>query len=388
MEYELTYPNKKKKEDILKKTEATELHLLKHGGNTSWYSDWENLLIYGNNLNILKALTKNSTVDGNVKLVYIDPPFSTNQTFRGSDSRTATISSSDDDELAYDDLLIGADFLEFIRERLIFLREVLSDEGSIYLHIDCKRGHYLKILMDEVFGEENFRNDITRIKCSCKNFDRKGYGNVKDMVLFYTKTANYTWNDSREDYTDSDIAELFSNIDPKNGKRYTTTPLHAPGETKNGNTGKEWKGLKPPTGRHWRYPPEELDKLEAQGLIEWSKNGNPRKIIYAEDAIKKKKKRQDIWKFKDPFYPKYPTEKNCDLLKTIIEASSNPDDLVLDCFSGSGTTLAAAEKTGRRWIGIDQSERAIKATITKLNAIKDCKKYALYSSTKEQPINF
>ena len=134
--------------------------------------------------------------------------------------------------------------------------------------------------MDEIFGEDNFINDITRIKCNPKNFSRKAYGNIKDMILFYSKTEKYVWNEAKESMSDSDIQRLFSKTDA-NGRRYTTIPLHAPGETRNGVTGQPWKGLKPPKGRHWRTDPAELSKLDNQGLIEWSKTGNPRKIIFA-----------------------------------------------------------------------------------------------------------
>jgi len=181
-----------------------------------------------------------------------------------------------------------------LRKRLILLREILAEDGSIYVHIDYKIGHYVKVIMDEVFGKENFINDITRIKCNPKNFDRKGFGNIKDLILFYSKGASYIWNEPREEFTDEDIKRLFPKVD-KDGRRYTTTPLHAPGETRNGPTGRPWKGLKPPKGRHWRYSPEELTRLDKEGLIEWSSTGNPRKKIYADEMLGKGKKRQDIW---------------------------------------------------------------------------------------------
>jgi len=294
---------------------------------------------------------------GKIDLVYIDPPFATNGHFKISEDRANTISSSNADEIAYSDTLVGADFLEFLRERLIFLRELLSERGSIYLHIDYKIGHYVKLIMDEVFGRENFRNDITRIKCNPKNFHRKAYGNIKDLILFYSKSATPTWNDPRVPFSKEDEERLFKKID-KNGRRYTTIPLHAPGETSNGNTSKEWKGMKPPKGRHWRTNPAILEEWDKQGLIEWSASGVPRKKIFLDE--KEGKKMQDIWEFKDPQYPQYPTEKSLDLLKFIIEASSKEGDLVLDCFAGSGTTLVAAQLLNRNWIGVDKSEQAIK----------------------------
>jgi adenine-specific DNA-methyltransferase len=242
----------------------------------------------------------------------------------------------------------------------------MSEQSSIYLHIDYKIGHYVKVMMDEVFGVENFRNDITRIKCNPKNFKRIGYGNVKDLILFYSKSAKPIWNEPKQKYTDDDIKKLFPKI--KNGRRYTTVPIHAPGETENGKSNLPFKGIKPPVGRHWRTDVDTLEQWDNDGLIEWSKTGNPRKIIFADEQNGKRV--QDIWDFKDPQYPTYPTEKNKEMLDLIIKTSSNSDSLVLDCFCGSGTTLKSAHLLGRNWIGIDESPLAINATVKKLNSIQ------------------
>lgn len=354
----LNYPNKRTELEILSETKKLNL--------VSLFGSGENKLIKGNNLQAMKSLLEDFDLKGKVDLIYIDPPFATNNHFTIGDERVSTISNSKNDKTAYRDELLGSDFLEFIRERLILLRDLMSDRGSIYLHIDYKIGHYVKIIMDEVFGIENFRNDITRIKCNPKNFSRKAYGNVKDLILFYSKTSNPIWNETKEKLSEADIERLFKKID-SNGRRYTTIPLHAPGETANGPTGKEWKGQLPPKGRHWRTDPKILDEWEKQGLIEWSKTGNPRKIIYADE--KEGKKRQDIWEYKDTQYPNYPTEKNLNLLKDIVLASSNEDSIVLDCFCGSGTTLIASQELGRKWVGIDQSDEAIKITQKRLKNI-------------------
>jgi adenine-specific DNA-methyltransferase len=350
----ITYDNKKQKKDILEKTSRAELKTISGKGA-------KNKLIHADNLSTLKTLLDDYS--GKVDLIYIDPPFATNGHFKISEDRANTISSSNGDAIAYSDTLIGDDFLEFLRERLIFLRELLSEHGSIYLHIDYKIGHYVKLIMDEVFGRDMFRNDITRIKCNPKNFDRKAYGNIKDLILFYSKSGSPIWNDPRLPFSEDDEERLFKKTD-KDGRKYTTIPLHAPGETSNGNTSKEWKGMKPPKGRHWRTDPAILEKWDRQGLIEWSANGVPRKKIFLDE--KDGKKMQDIWEFKDPQYPQYPTEKSLDLLKFIIEASSNEGDLVLDCFAGSGTTLIAAQSLNRSWIGIDKSEQAIKVAKKRL----------------------
>ncbi|MCG2695191.1 site-specific DNA-methyltransferase [Candidatus Parcubacteria bacterium] len=323
----------------------------------------QNKLIQGDNLQVLRTLLEDQKLRGKIDLVYIDPPFATNGSFKIGEERANTISQSNSDAVAYNDTLLGADFLEFLRERLVFLRELMSDKASIYLHIDYKIGHYVKIIMDEIFGKKNFRNDIARIKCNPKNFSRKAYGNTKDLILFYSKSENQKWNDPKISYTKDDIEKLFKKTD-KFGRKYTTIPLHAPGETTNGKTSQEWKGIKPPQGRHWRSAPEVLEEWDKQGLVEWSGSGVPRKKIFVDE--REGKKMQDIWNFKDPQYPSYPTEKNLDLLKFIIEASSNKDDLVLDCFCGSGTTLVAAQELGRNWIGIDNSEQAIRVTKKRL----------------------
>jgi adenine-specific DNA-methyltransferase len=339
--------------------------------------DWKNMLILGDNLIALKILLKETKLIEKIKLIYTDPPFATNQEYKRGESRTSTVSPSIADKKAYDDRLIGAEYIEFLRKRLILLRDILADDGSIYVHINCKMGHYVKILMDEIFGQERFINDITRVKCNPKNFKRKGYGNIKDMILFYSKTDSFVWNDPREEMTEEDIRRLFPKVD-KTDRRYTTTPIHAPGETRNGPTGRSWKGLKPPKGRHWRNSPDELNRLDKLGLIEWSSTGNPRKKIYADEALAKGKKRQDIWEFKDPSYPSYPTEKNLEMLQMIVEASSNPDDIVLDCFCGSGTTLIAAEELNRRWIGIDSSRIAIEMAQKRLLSLKDLSAFVFY----------
>ena len=322
-----------------------------------------NLLIHSENLQGLHYLLDNEFA-GKIDLVYIDPPFATGGNFTITKGRASTISNSRKGEVAYSDVLQGKAFIEFLRERLLIIKELLSDKGSIYLHIDYKIGHYVKVMMDEVFGIENFRNDITRIKCNPKNFERIGYGNIKDMILFYTKTNAPIWNEPRQPYTQQDIETLFNKID-KNGRRYTTVPIHAPGETDNGGSSLPFKGIYPPQGRHWRTDVATLEQWDKEGLIEWSENGNPRKKIFADE--RKGKRVQDIWEYKDPMYPVYPTEKNADLLDLIIATSSNVNSVVLDCFAGSGTTLKAAEKYGRSWIGIDQSDLAIKAIKEKLN---------------------
>ena len=355
----LTYSNKKKEDDIFNNIPNIELSQINSGFNP-------NLLIQGDNLIALKQLITKFDLKGKIDLIYIDPPFATNNTFTITNGRANTISNSSTGTVAYTDNIKGFEFIEFIRERLVLLKMLLSEKGSIYLHIDYKIGHYVKIVMDEIFGIENFRNDITRIKCNPKNFSRKGYGNMKDMILFYSKSDDLIWNEPKMPYTEEDKTKLFPKVE--NGRRYTTIPLHAPGETQNGKTSLAFKGILPPAGRHWRSEVSVLEELDKEGLIEWSEKGNPRKKIYLDEQ--EGKRFQDVWEFKDPQYPVYPTEKNADLLDIIIKTSSNENSIVLDCFAGSGTTLKSAQKLGRHWIGIDQSVEAIKSIITKLDTIE------------------
>lgn len=316
-----------------------------------------NLLIKGDNLEVMRRLLDIKGLAGKVDLIYTDPPFATNINFTVTNGRASTISNSKNGDVAYSDKLVGKEFIEFLRKRLLLMRELLSDSGSIYLHTDYKIGHYVKVMMDEVFGMENFRNDITRVKCNPKNFKRIGYGNVKDMILFYTKGAHPIWHEPHEDYSEADIHRLFPKTD-KDGRRYTTVPIHAPGESL---SSKPFRGNMPPPGRHWRTDVATLEEWDRQGLIEWSNSGNPRKKVFADE--REGKRMQDVWSdYKDPPYPLYPTEKNSGFIRKIIETSSNPSSIIMDPFCGSGITLKEASMLSRRWIGIDQSDIAINIT--------------------------
>ena len=310
-----------------------------------------NLLIFDDNLNAMQFLLQEKAYKNALDLIYIDPPFATNNTFRMGSTISASLSAN----VAYDDKFSLETYLEFLYYRFILMREMLSEKGSIYVHTDSKIGHYVKIVLDEIFGKERFINDITRIKCNPKNFAKKGYGNVKDSILFYSKGADFIWNEVSQKVSQSDLAKRFNKRDEKGA--YTTIPLHAPGETKNGESGQEWNGLKPPKGRHWRCALSELDSLQKKGLIEWSKNGNPRKKIYAKDYGYKKI--QDIWEFKDSQKVLYPTQKNTALLRQILLMSSNENSLVMDCFCGGGGFLQEASCLKRKFIGIDESAQAI-----------------------------
>lgn len=338
----LNYADKSNIKDIFSDVKGIELFQTEKNNDYKYL----NSIFMGDNILILNKLLED--FKGKVDLIYIDPPFGTNQDFITYNGVTA-----------YGDKVTNDVFLEFIRKRLYYLKEFLSERGSIYVHIDKKMGHYVKVILDEVFGEENYINEITRIKCNPKNFSRKAYGNYSDTIFLYAKKKDKNiWNDVRIPLTDDEIKTLFPKINDK-GERYTTNPLHAPGETKDGPTGQMWKGMYPPKGRHWRYNPDVLTELDNKGLIEWSSTGNPRKIIFAKDH--EGKKVQDIWEFKDKgnSNSSYPTEKNRQLLSFILMNSSMEGSIVMDAFMGSGSFLIEADKLKRKFIGIDSSKHAV-----------------------------
>ncbi|MDO8314724.1 MAG: DNA methyltransferase, partial [Rugosibacter sp.] len=211
----------------------------------------------------------------------------------------------------------------------------------------------------------NFRNEIIRIKCNPKNYTTSAFGNIHDNILFFTKSEETKLNRILEERDEDQLAADFSQVEAKTGRRFTTGALHAKG-IRYGATGKAWRGIMPPSGNHWRYVPETLDRFDAEGLIEWSSTGNPRLKRYADED--EGKAVQTIWNYKDPGdrAADYATQKPEELLERIIKASSNDGDLVADFFVGSGTTAAVAEKLGRKWICTDLGKFAIHPTRKRL----------------------
>jgi adenine-specific DNA-methyltransferase len=356
---QLVYEGKRAAIDIIA-TQPAKLVLMRQPSSASVPTrENDNRLYCGENLSVLAALMQDEEVRGKVRLIYIDPPYATQSVFQ---------SRSQID--AYSDLLVGAHYIEFVRERLILLRELLAEDGSIYVHLDDKMAFHVKVILDEVFGRSNYRNWITRKKCNPKNYTRKAYGNISDYILFYTKSDRYVWNRPFDAWTPERARKEYQYIEEGTGRRYKRVPIHAPG-VRNGETGKTWRGMSPPPGKHWQYSPSLLDEMDARGEIYWSPNGNPRRKIYLDES--NGVPIQDIWlEFLDAHNQNiavtgYPTEKNPDLLARIIQASSNPGDLVVDCFAGSGTTLAVASQLNRRWIGVDNSIEAISAILRRFS---------------------
>lgn len=354
-ELHLSYEGKRSSSEILTNCPRAKLTVAQPAKRSH---GWTNRLYFGDNFPILGSLLDDPAVRGVVSLVYIDPPYSTNSVFESRQQK-----------VAYHDLVSGAAFVESLREKLILLRELLSNRGSIYVHLDENMAFPMKIVMDEVFGAENFRNIITRKKCNTKNYTRRTYGNISDYILFYSKTDAYVWNRPVIAWSEDKGKKEYTYVEAATGRRFKKVPVHAPG-VRNGETGKPWRGVLPPPGKHWQYPPSVLEEMDRKGEIFWSSNGNPRRKIYLDesDGIPV----QDIWlDFKDAHNQNiditgYPTEKNIEMLEQIISASSDPGDLVLDCFAGSGTTLAASGNLGRRWIGIDNSKEAVSTIVNRL----------------------
>jgi len=344
-EYKITYEGKIPKNELISSNS-------KQNYTRIFGNDSNNLLYNGDNLDVLKHLIHNKNLKGKIKLVYIDPPYGTNSVFHSRNQKSS-----------YKDDLVGSHFIEFIRRRLILLRELLSDDGSIYVHLDNNMAFEIKVIMDEIFGAKNFKGFISRKKCSNKNYTKNTFGNISDYVLFYSKSENYIWNRATLPWTEEKMKKEYPCIDEKTGRRFKKVPIHAPG-IRNGETGKPWRGKMPPKGKHWQYLPSKLDVFDAKGEMYWSSTGNPRRKVFFDKN--KGVAVQDIWTdVQDSVNQNikttgYPTEKNPKLIERIINASSNENDYVLDCFAGSGTTLDVAKQTNRKWIGIDNSSEAIR----------------------------
>lgn len=361
----LSYDGKKTKENIISRPSLKFENVFSVNGNG------KNMLFYGDNFDALLYLL-HSGYKNKVTLIYIDPPFATASNFINRKL-----------EHAYSDSLCGGEYVEFLRERLILMHELLADNGSIYLHLDSKMAFTMKLIMDEVFGEDNFRAFITRKKCSTKNYTKNTFGNISDYIMFYSKSSEYVWNRPYATWEMDRMIEEYPYIDEITGKRYKKVPVHAPG-VRNGETGKEWRGKMPPTGKHWQYTPNKLDELDAAGEIYWSSTGNPRRKVFCDPS--KGIPIQDIWlNYRDSINQAqkttgYPTEKNYEMLKMIVCASSNPGDIVLDCFAGGGTTLGAAFECGRTWIGADNSTESIKSILKRFTSGLDI--YGNYVNTQ------
>lgn len=307
-----------------------------------------------------------------VDLIYIDPPFMVNNDFRADNTIDIDI---DDEEgvqakkepslvehLAYRDTWRqGLDsFLSMLKRRLELLKELLAPTGSIYVHLDWHAVHYVKVLMDELFGYERFKNEITWRRANAHN-DPQRFGMITDTLLFYSRSDMTHWNDVHLPYTSDYIDSHWSRRDERG--RYRLIPLDAPRHGDGGNLVYEWHGKLPAKTRTWAYSRENMLEFEARGLIEYTKTGTPNIKRYLDEVPGQPA--QNLWDDIPPVNPMaierlgYPTQKPVALLERIIRASCPQGGIVLDCFMGSGTTCEAAERLGRSWIGIDNGKYAI-----------------------------
>ncbi len=375
----------------------------------------DNTLFYGDNLPILREYL----ADGSVDLVYLDPPFNANRSFNvlfrdaGGAGNDAQLLAFEDTwtwgpaaEATYHDLIGGGApaavgqmvgalrtflgpnamlaYLVMMAARLVELHRVLKPTGSLYLHCDPTASHYLKIVLDTIFGPQNFRSEIVWKRTSSHS-DSKRWADVNDTILFYTKSNLFIWNPEYSGYTDNYLATKYRHQDP-DGRRFRLSDMTSPNPRPNMTY--EWKGhASPPNG--WRYSKETMAKLDAEGRI-W----------YPDSTAKRLQLKRYLDEMPgslvgtvctdiDPVNSRaqerlgYPTQKPLALLERIIQASSNPGDWVLDPFCGCGTAIAAAQTLGRRWIGIDITHLSITLQRIRLEGMFPGLRYAVVGEPKD-----
>ena len=363
-----------------------------------------NALYYGDNLAVLRERVADESVD----LVYLDPPFNSNASYNvlfrektGEESPAQIQAFMDswewtsETEYTYEYEIIGSPavppavkdmigayrqfigrndmmaYLVMMTPRLVELRRVLNPTGSIYLHCDPTASHYLKLLMDAVFGTRNFRTEITWKRTSAHSDTRQGrqqHGRVHDTLLFYTKTSNWDWNPVYTPYDQDYIDNFYRHIEPDTGRRYTLDNITGPGGAAKGNPSYEVMGVT----RYWRYSQERMQELMDEGrIVQTSPGAVPRYKRYLDEMPGVPL--QDVWTDIGPIGARarerlgYPTQKPEALLERIIRTSSNEGDVVLDPFCGCGTAVAAAHKLGRQWLGIDITHLAVALMKNRLN---------------------
>lgn len=330
-----------------------------------------------------------------MKLIYIDPPFDSGADYvrkvnlRGKAS--AKLEGEDyslGEQVQYTDIWANDNYLQFMYERLLLLRELLANDGSIFLHCDPSKNAYLRLLLDETFGSENFINEIIWQRFSAHS-DAKKFGIIHDTLFYYGKGEQRVWNPQRSVLSERYIEQFFDSVEEETGRRYSRSDLTARG-LRNGETGKSWHGINPAEkGNHWKVGVSQLEKWDKEGRIHWPKNGGmPRLKRYLDEVQNNGATPQDIWYDIKPIYNQgsegleYPTQKPQDLIERVITTSSNPGDIVLDCFLGSGTTAAVAQRLGRRWIGCDINKGAIQTTAKRLQTLMTAQ-----AETQESAVN-
>lgn len=337
---------------------------------------WKNLIIQGDNLQFLKTAYLNQDplvkdkVKGKVKLIYIDPPFATKSDFKTGDGTKS-----------YSDKVNTAEFIEDLRERLIFLREMLSDDGSIYVHCDYRMNSIIKLLLVETLGDDNFINEIVwKRRTGILNQSRKLGASTDSIHLFSINSNNYTFNQQYIPYADDDpyVKTKFVYRD-KDDRRYRlhaiTSPSYSPSLIY------EYKGYRPPENG-WSFSLDKMKDWDERDLLYFPENKNQRiqRKQYLDES--EGKPVQSLWDDIRPLNSQaiedttYPTQKPEQLLERILKTSSNPGDIVMDVFGGSGTTAAVAEKLGRRWITCDFGKHAIYTMQKRILRIAESKAFA------------
>ena len=314
----------------------------------------------GDNLEQLKKLP-----DACVDLIYIDPPFNSNrnyEVFWGETKEKRSFEDRHENTRAY---------IDYMRPRCEQMARVLKKTGSFYYHCDWHASHYVKVMLDEIFGENNFVNEIIWQRTSAHN-DPRQYGRIHDTIFYYSggDETKRTWN-QQYDAIDERFFEAHDFELDGDGRKFRKRDLTAPAHADSASGQYSWKDKLPPKGRMWSYTEENMRKLESEGRIVYTKTGMPRLKIFVEDL--KGIPLQSIWTDPDLWLNAaskerlgYPTQKPLALLERIIKTSSNENDIVLDAFCGCGTALVAAQKLKRQWIGIDISPTACRVMAKRL----------------------
>jgi adenine-specific DNA-methyltransferase len=344
---------------------------------------WTNKLIWGDNKLVLASL-KNGPLRrqiedaGGLKLVYIDPPFDVGADFsfdiEVGDGLTLTKEPSVVEEIAYRDTWgRGADsYFSMMYERLQLIHGLLAVDGCVFVHCDYRVNAGLRFILDEVFGNSSFLNEIVWQRTGAHN-DAGKFGVVHDVLLFYSRSERHTFNPIFIAHSDEHLQTRFNQVEEGTNRRFFAGPITAPG----GGPPRRFRGkmLAPPPGRHWSYAQDGIDDLEQRNLIYYSTTGTPYLKQYMDEYVAQGRRIQSIWTDLLPSKTGaevlgYPTQKPEGLLDRVIRSASNDGDLIADFFCGSGTTLAVAEKLGRKWIGCDLGRFAIHTTRKRLIGVQ------------------
>lgn len=334
---------------------------------------WINKIFWGDNLQVMSHMLKEYR--GKIDLIYIDPPFDSKADYKKTVKIRGKAVSSDTssfEEKQYGDIWTNDEYLQFMFERLVIMRELLSDTGSIYIHLDWHKAAHIKLLLDEVFGPDNFVNEIIWQKIRVSKSQSDNFGNVHDTILCYAKTKNFVFNKQFREHSEERLKTHYNNWDEERKQYYQLADFTQTGQGTAKDFG-EYGILEPPVGKHWIWSQEKITEGLRDGIIIFTSGGRPRVKRYLDTS--RGTPMDDMWTDIFPVNSQaderldYPTQKPEALIERIILASSNPGDIIMDCFMGSGTAQAAAMKLGRRFIGADINLGAIQTTTKRLLSV-------------------